>query len=233
MSRRSEVRAREARIESLAVTGSTPRGSRLLAAAVVSVVVLAGCGKAFDSPAAIVAGTEISQDQLAHELQVLLRQPQFAQQVQGPTGADRKKEFTRQLLALLIEQRVVDRYAGQHKIVVTPPEIEQTLAQVVQQQGGQAQFDAALARLGLTLDEVRDNIRLSLLASKVRTSVAAARFGPNASQQQQDQAFSEWKAAQFRQGGVEVNPRFGRFDPSKGAICRIDSTSDSASCTQA
>jgi SurA-like protein len=223
----------DAPIESLAVTPSSHPRSRLITAALVSVVALSGCGNAFDAPAAIVAGTEISQDQLAHELQVLLRQPQFAQQVQGPTGADRKKEFTRQLLALLIEQRVVDRYAMEHRGGVTTTEIEQTLAQVVQQQGGQSQFDAALARLGLTVDEVRDNIRLSLLGGKVRTSVAAARFGPNASQQQQDQAFSEWKAAQFREGGVEVNPRFGRFDPSKGSVCRIDSTSASTSCAQA
>lgn len=200
-------------------------------AAVLGATLLSACGKAFDSPAAIVAGTEISQDQLKHELDVLLKQPQFAQQVQGPSGADRKKEFTRQLLALLIEQSVIARYAKAQGITVTPTELETTLSSVVQQQGGKEQFDAALARLGLTLDEVTENIRLSLVAGKVKQAVAQVKFGPNATQQQQDQAFREWETQQYRAGGVQVNPRFGRFDPSKGSICRIDSTASTTTCT--
>ena len=94
------------------------------------------------------AGSEISQDQVKHELDVLLKQPQFAQQVRGRPGLIRKREFTRQLLALLIEQNVIARYAKAQRITVTPTELETTLSSVIQQQGGKKQFDAALVQSG-------------------------------------------------------------------------------------
>lgn len=201
-----------------------------LAGVVVAALVLSACGAAFQQPAAVVGGTEITQGQLQHQLDLLLRQPQFAQQVRGALGTERKHDFTRQLLALLIEQDVVARYAAANDIAVPPSEIEQSLDSVIQQQGGQEGFEAALKQFGLTEADVRDNIYRSLLRDKVRQAVSEARFGPNASQEQQAAAFDQWRAQQYRAVGVEVNPRFGRLDLTKGTICPIDSTAATTTC---
>ncbi|HEX9313545.1 MAG TPA: hypothetical protein VGA30_12085, partial [Actinomycetota bacterium] len=58
-------------------------------AVVAAGLLLCGCGSAFESPAALVNGTKITQGDLEHQLSVLLTNPQFGAQVRGPGGGER------------------------------------------------------------------------------------------------------------------------------------------------
>jgi hypothetical protein len=52
-------------------------------------------------------------------------------------------------------------------------------------------------------------------------------------QQQSQQAFSEWLRRATRVADVEVNPRFGRFEAATARICPITSTADAPVCPAA
>ena len=196
-------------------------------------LLLCACGSAFESPAALVNGTKITQGDLEHQLSVLLTNPQFGAQVRGPGGGERKKDLTRRLLAFLIRERIVAGYAAGHGISVSGSEIDQALAQAEAQSGGKARFDQLLRSRHLALPDVRDNIRSSLLEQKVRAAVVGSSSSDQATAQRQDQAFTAWLARELKGSDISVNPRFGRFDPARDVICPIDSTADVASCPAA
>jgi len=46
-----------------------------------------------------------------------------------------------------------------------------------------------------------------------------------------DQAFNAWLTRQYRDGDIDVNPRYGRFDPASGGVVPLNSTSTSAAPT--
>jgi len=197
-------------------------------------LVAPACGS-FASPAATVNGTRISQDELAHQLNAVLTQPQFAQQVAGPSGDERRRELTRQLLSFLIRQQVVLDYAVRAGLHVAATAIDARLAQAQQQAGGAGRFGAELRRSGLTIADVRTNIRNSLLTQRVENAVVAQRGGPSGSDAQSVQArttiFSDWLNEQLARADIQVNPRYGRIDPKTGQICAITSTATVSGCT--
>jgi hypothetical protein len=207
-------------------------GIRALALMIAGLL-LCGCGSAFQSPAALVNGAKITEGDLEHQLTLLLSNPQFGAQIRGPGGAERKKDLTRRLLAFLIRERIVAGYAARHGISVSGSEIDQALAQAVAQSGGKARFDQLLRSRHLSLPDVRDNVRSSLLEQKVRAAVVGPTSSDQATAQRQDQAFTAWLARLLKSSDISVNPRFGRFDPARDVICPIDSTADGASCPAA
>jgi len=205
----------------------------LITAFTVAAIALSACGDAFTPPAAAVNGVRISQDALQHQLDLLLANPQFAGQVSGSGGAERKKDLTRRLLAYLIQLELIQAYARDHGITVSSGEIQRSLSQIVAQQGGVSRFQSALRQRHLTVADVRENVRTSLLQSKVSDDVARARYGSGATDQQKNGAFQAWLGGAVRRANVEVNPRFGKFDPSHATICAIDSTAATTTCPAA
>jgi SurA-like protein len=208
----------------------SPRFRPLLLASLVALLLLSGCGTTFQSAAAVVNGTRISEATLRLRLTALLANPQVSQQLAGPTAVEQRKSFARRLLAFLIREQLVHDFAARRSLTVSRSEIDILLKQVIQQSGGQTGFDRELTRRHLTVADVRTNIQQSLLEGKVRDTVALSRFGSTATDQQKTQAFNQWLTAQFRSADIEVNPRFGRFDPAKGTVCAIDSTAATTAC---
>src|SRR5438876_2553616 len=186
-------------------------------------LLLCGCGSAFQSPAALVNGAKITQGDLEHQLTLLLSNPQFGTQIRGPGGAERKRDLTRRLLAFLIRERIVAGYAARHGISVSGSEIDQALAQAEAQSGGKARFDQLLRSRHLSLADVRDNVRSSLLEQKVRAAVVGPTSSDQATAQRQDQAFTAWLARELKAPDISVNPPVGRFDPARYVIWPIDS----------
>ncbi len=203
------------------------QGIRLFGVLAGLAMLCAACGQGFAAPAAVVDGRPITQQALAGELDQLLADPRFAQAATGSAGAALKLDYTRRLLALLIRRRVIEDYAAQKDITVTSHEVHDELVQVVNQVGGGPKFDALLRQRHLTLADVRENIRTNLLNGKVEAAVVGsppAGASPGQSQPGANQAkFDAWVQARLAAAGVEVNPRFGSFDP-KLVVRPIDST---------
>lgn len=204
----------------------TPRRARVRMLAVAGVLgglVATACSSTFTPPAAIVGGRAISQEALARAVDLNLR-------LQPPTGQslDRaRKDATRQTLSVLIEQDVILSYARDRGIETIPSEVSRALAQTVQQVGGQSAFDRILKERRLGLAEVRQSIATNVLIGKVEAAVLTALRGPAASSldaQTQDQLFFGWIKRRIASEGVQVNPRFGRFDAARVQIVPITST---------
>ena len=79
----------------------------------------------------------------------------------------------------------------------------------------------------MTLDQARELVRQQVLFGKVEDAVAAQRLGSaagSATRQQKDAAFNKWMAGRLAHADIQVNPRFGRFDPGTGQIHQVHST---------
>ena len=122
---------------------------------------------------------------------------------------------------------VVTEYAEGHGVSVGPADVTAAMARVIAQLGGQAAFQKLLASRGLTLDQARELIRQQVLFARVEDAVAAERLGTGAtssSQQQKVDAFNRWLSGRLAHADIQVNPRFGRFDPATGQILQIHTT---------
>ena len=202
-----------------------PSRIRIVTAAIIAVLLLSACGDRFAAPAAVVDGTKISTATLEHELDLVLVDPQLKQQVAGPNGEANRKDFTRRLLAFLIELRLIEGYARVNGISVGRAEVDQALQQAIQGLGGLAQFRRALKARGLTIEAVRRNLERQILFRKVEDRLAArAGLPSSATQSEKDRVFQQWLTQQLSSAHIDVNPRFGRLDPKSGQIVPIHST---------
>jgi hypothetical protein len=189
--------------------------------AVASVLLLSACSGTFVPPAAIVDGVRISQDALQARVDQALSNPETAAQVaQG--GAAARADFTRLVLGSLIVQQVIDRYAERRKLVVSAAEINRELNAEIQRVGRQS-FERQLHQQGLTVADVRESIRAFLIQNKVRDDITTD-LPADTPPEQVNQFLNRWLEGQVAQADIDVNPRFGKFDPKAVAVCRIVST---------
>jgi hypothetical protein len=196
-----------------------------IAAATLAALLLSACGDTFVAPAAVVSGHRITTETLKNEYDLLLRDPQLAQEMNGPQGEKNRKDFTRRLLSYLIQVQLLQQYASANGITVSPAEVDEALEDAIAGVGGQEQFDQELKALGLTVAGVRRNLQRSLLFGKVQDALAAqAGLGPTASSDERNRVFQEWFTSRLRSGDIEVNPRFGRLDARTGQVVQITST---------
>jgi FKBP-type peptidyl-prolyl cis-trans isomerase (trigger factor) len=194
----------------------------------VSIVALAvaGCGSRFAPPAATVDGRDISEDAVQSQLDLVLSNPQVAQQLTGPQADAAKADFTRQALATLIQQALAEEYADAHGIVVTSADVDKALQDTITQVGGQAEFDRVVRERRLSSAQVQQILRAQVLIQKVRDDVVANLPTPPASAQEGDAAFQRWLTDRMAHADVSVNPRFGHYDPRTGEVAQITSTAD-------
>jgi FKBP-type peptidyl-prolyl cis-trans isomerase (trigger factor) len=164
-------------------------------------------------------------EMLEQEFNALIAQPEFARQVEGPTGDEQRKDLTRQLLSFLIQVEVFGEYARTHGLSVTPREIEQQLQVQIQQAGGPEAFDREIEAQGLTIPAVRRNLQRNILFDKVQGAVLGeAGITEPIEPDEANQALLEWFRGRLAALDVTVNPRFGRLDPESGQIEPVTST---------
>jgi hypothetical protein len=196
--------------------------ARAVAALVAVALALSACGDSAQPAAAVVDGHRITQADLQAELDVVLTNPQVAEQIKGPEGEEARKDFTRRALYFLIQLQVVRGYAQTHGINVSAGEVSRQLAQSIRQVGGQQAFRDELRRRGLSLSAVRENIEQNLLLTRVEDAVAGPAVAND--QQRKNAAFARWLQQRLGGRGVQVNPRFGRLDAAQQVIVPITST---------
>jgi hypothetical protein len=222
------------------VTRSRLPARFVLVASAVTFLVSA-CGNGFTAPAAVVNGTEITIERLKREVDTGLALSGTA------PSQEARAEFTRQVLAFLIQVQVAADFARAEGIAVTPREVREEVDRLTTDFGGQAAFEEALRSRGVALEVLLETIRMNLLFEKVSAAVFEMGLAPPEEESEGPQgainpigvrlaggsrdeqsAFTRWIQEQLQGGDIEVNPRFGRLDLSNGSIVRIDSTSDLA-----
>jgi parvulin-like peptidyl-prolyl isomerase len=156
-------------------------------------VLLTSCGNLFTTAAAVVNERTIDEDRFVRELDFLLADPRFAQQIpSGEAGEGRRKDLARQYLTFLIHQQFVEAYAEAHDVEADEAEVERLFQQQVADLGGQASFDRILRQAGATDADVRHLLEQQVLRRLVADAVVAERLGEDALRQQYDDRVLEF-----------------------------------------
>ena len=156
-------------------------------------VLLTSCGNLFTTAAAVVNERTIDEDRFVRELDFLLADPRFAQQIpSGEAGEVRRKDLARQYLTFLIHQQFVETYAEAHDVDADEAEVEGLFQQQVADLGGQASFDRILRQSGATDADVRHLLEQQVLRRLVADAVVAERLGEGALRQQYEDRVVEF-----------------------------------------
>jgi len=150
--------------------------SRILARAFVGVLALAmtACGGGSVGPGADVAatvnGVTIPLKDFQARLDIALGSPQIAQQVAGNPAA--RQNIETQVLSRMVEVILLEQAAADAGVVVTEEEVNTRLQKEIETQfGGQAQFDKLLQEQGLTVDDVRTQMRALMLGERIQERI--------------------------------------------------------------
>ena len=149
-----------------------PRSGALVALALG--LILTSCGSAA-APAATLGDTEVSDAQLAHEMDVFSFLQGLNQQSCGTAEGDETADAAcaRFSLANLIQEHFVGVYATAHDISVPGAQIQTTIDQLDGNLGKKA-VDDQLAKFHLTRADLTDIARRILLFGQVQTAVTEA-----------------------------------------------------------
>jgi len=158
-------------------------------------VTLAACSEATARPpAATVAGSSISTDDLARTAGVFNTVAGLQQQPCGQTdGATDTQEAAcnRFSLGAMILFRLADHYAADNGITVDDAKVTQAF-DTFQKNVGADTLNGQLTSNGVTLDDVRELVRLSLVQQQVANALAEKQFTDAQLQQQYQQSIGDY-----------------------------------------
>jgi parvulin-like peptidyl-prolyl isomerase len=145
----------------------------VLIALAFSLTLLASCGSA-SAPAATLGTTDITDVQLAHEMDMFGFLAALNQQPCGTADGEETTDAAcaRFALTQLVQEHFVGVYAAANDIQVTGAEVEQTVKQLDDNLGKKA-VDEQLASNDLTRTDLNDLARRILLFGEVQSAVAA------------------------------------------------------------
>jgi foldase protein PrsA len=145
---------------------------RLLPLLALATLSLAACTDLLRTAAATVDGRKIEEDRFARELDFLLADPRFAEQLPtGEEGETQRKELARQYLTFLIHQQVVHAYADEHGVQVDGEEVDALFEQQVAELGGPEAFANLLGTANASESDVRSLLEEQILREGVAEAV--------------------------------------------------------------
>jgi hypothetical protein len=151
---------------------------RLLPALVLAAVTLTACSDLLTTAAATVDGRKIEEDRFVRELDFLLADPRFAQQLPtGEEGETARKEVARQYLTFLVHQQVVTAYADEHDVDIESAEVDALYREQITQLGGPEVFDRLIRSSGATERDVRSLLEQQVLRQDVAQAVVSEELG--------------------------------------------------------
>lgn len=157
------------------------------------ILLLTSCGNLFTTAAAVVDDRTIEEDRFVRELDFLLADPRFAQQIPaGEAGERQRQDLARQYLTFQIHQTFVEAYAEEHDLEVEEGQIDQLLQQQVTQLGGRAAFDRLLRRSGSDEGDVRRLLAQQVIRQDVAEAVVAERLGEDELRSRYDERLLEF-----------------------------------------
>ncbi|MGW7023424.1 SurA N-terminal domain-containing protein [Streptomyces decoyicus] len=176
------------------------------AALLAAAPLLAACGSdAHPGAAAIVDGKRITVSQLQAKVKDVR-----AAQAKSPQGGQMIMNTGRLSLATLngmIFDEVLARGAKDAGVTVTRRDVQRWRAEAEKQAGGAERLKAMWLQQGVAPDEIDSTVRNQLLLDGVARHLGADRGKP-----QGQQKLAQALAKTSRSMGIDVNPRFGKWD---------------------
>ncbi len=183
--------------------------------AVVSVLGLSGCGKV-DS-AATLGDITISQASAQAIVDEVLaeRAKVDTSQMQLQSGS----ALNRSQLRFTIVTTLFDEIAKELKLSITSTELTQAESELIAQSGGQEALAQNLVAAEIAPKNFDRYIRAIVTSNKIQDALIAS----GVSQEEVSARISQLVNAKAAQLKVEVNPRYGTWDPTTGDIVATDS----------
>ncbi|HET6494809.1 MAG TPA: peptidylprolyl isomerase [Thermoleophilia bacterium] len=147
----------------------------VLLAFAASAVVLAGCGEKSvpTGSIAVVGDVSITQEQFDD----VLAQAKASYEAQGVDfpAADTPEydKLKGSIVDYLVQTELIKQKAVEMGVTVTTEEIDERVAAIVDQVGGQKKYVALLKKQGVTEEDLRAQLEVQMLQDKVRTEVGA------------------------------------------------------------
>lgn len=149
------------------------RAARLLLALAVSVS-LAACGTAVGDPgaAATVNGKDITLDEIARRFESVKRDPQLATELAQDRDGSFKARVQARILTQMIQAELLSQAAEDLGVAITDADIAAERERIVEQVGGQEQFDKIVEENNLTEADVQGQLRDLVVEQRVAALVA-------------------------------------------------------------
>jgi hypothetical protein len=191
--------------------------------AIASALLLSGCSQV--GAAATIGDTKITQEVVQTSIDSILaeRGKIDISQMELQTGAELNLSQLRfQVLTVLIREVGKD-----FKIEASKAEIDTRRAGILEQVGGEAGLPKALVGAGIA----PANLDLYLEAVIVSGKISDAIVATGVAQEALGAEISRIVAAKAAQLKVEVNPRYGKWDPINADVVPADSAGDAVKST--
>jgi foldase protein PrsA len=145
-------------------------GAALGACLVVGALALTGCGG--QDAAVKVNGQVITTTEINQQLDQLKKQ--YPQMFTGSDAQGRLLDFKQRLVENLINQALIEQAAQQKGINVSDADIQKQIDQLRGNFKDQSQFDQALKSAGMSLDQLKTQIKNQLVTQKLVETLAAS-----------------------------------------------------------
>ncbi len=171
--------------------------TRLLLSAL-AVVALTACdtvtGTGSPEAAATVGGEDIPIATVEDRFEQASANPQVAQQLEGDDSGQFEAQVQSQILSQLILAEIVTQWADELGIEASQAELDAERESVIEQLGGEDQFQQAVEQAGLSEEQVDDQLRQQVLQTKIAEEVGA---GEEVTDAQIEDFYEENKDARF------------------------------------
>ncbi len=150
------------------------RPARLLAVVALLALYASGCGPSGNpNAAATVNGEEITIEEVTARFEALSQNEQFAQQLESDTEGTLEEQVQARLLSELIDSAVVRQGARELGVEITDEDVEQRREELIEEVGGQEQFDQIVDESGMTPEQITAQIRDIALREQVQEQLGA------------------------------------------------------------
>lgn len=139
-------------------------------------VLVTGCAQSGigASTAAVVNDTRIAVEEVRRLFEVVVSQPEMAQQLEGDETGQLELQVQAQILTQLVTTTLLRQGAAELGIEVTAEDVRRRREQIVRQLGGEEQFRRVVEQSGFSSDQVRDQLRAALLQERVGRRLQAS-----------------------------------------------------------
>ena len=190
----------------------------LVALALVSSLVLSGCGRA--GSAATVGDINISESRVQTLIDSIIseRTHYDTSGMQLVTGAD----LNRSQVRFVIVTTLFDEIAKELKVNVTPGDLISVRNNVLAQVGGEGQLASALVSANIAPESLDPYLRMTVITDKIRQGLLAN----GVSEADVDATFNNIITKKSQQLNIQINPRYGQWDAATGAVVASSIASD-------
>ncbi len=195
----------------------------LAISAIAAALLLSGCSQV--GAAATIGETKITQEVVQGSIDAILaeRGKIDISQMELQTGADLNLSQLRfQVLTVLIREVGKD-----FKVEASKAEIDTRREGILEQVGGEAGLPKALVGAGIAPQNLDLYLEAVIISGKISDAIVATGVTQEALGAEISRIVAE-KAAKLK---VEINPRYGKWDPINADVVAVDSAGDAVKST--